>query len=213
MPAARRGRQHAPPRAGPRRRAGGRPRPRTARRHSEARAFGASPRARRRAVTSSVHSRDWHSTGRGHRSRTTSHAGIHRTLRGSPGQIGCGDIFRTGTPRSTMVDTRPKCTRRRLTDVGSASAGRLVLDAGTPVTATARDPGRGRTGPSGDGSATRPTGSRRARHLSLAASRDLCSRVSGGWAVGAVNDRHPPRRTLELARTHRCPDAGGSTIG
>ena len=90
MPGARRGRQHAPPRAGSRRGAGGRPRPRTARRHSEARAFGASPRARRRAVTSSVHSRDWHSTGWGHRSRTTSHAGIHRTLRGSLGQLGCG---------------------------------------------------------------------------------------------------------------------------
>ncbi len=143
-----------------------------------------------------------------------------RPIRASTGPSGAawassavGDIVRTGTPRSTMVDTRPKCTRRRLTDDGSASAGRLVLDAGTPVTATARDPGRGRTGPSGDGSATRPTGSRRARHLPLAASRDLCSRGSDGWAVSAVNDRHRTRRTLEMARTHSCLDAGGSTIG
>ena len=44
--------------------------------------------------------------------------------------------------------------------------------------------------------------------LYLAAILDLYSRFVVGWALSAVNDRHPTLRALEMAMKRRCPDPG-----
>src|SRR5258708_6468946 len=45
----------------------------------------------------------------------------------------------------------------------------------------------------------------------LAAIIDLYSRYCVGWAVSAVNDRHPTIRAVEIAIRRRCPETGCCT--
>lgn len=49
--------------------------------------------------------------------------------------------------------------------------------------------------------------------LFLAAVIDLFSRFVVGWALSAVNDRHPTIKALDIALRRRCPGVGLCTLG